>query len=312
MAVDLLEQQLGRGVLGKEHGRRPHGKRKEQVGAGRVAEEELGHGEDDVALTVAHRPFRVQLRGVRVGQVRLHHRLGPAGGASGEQPQGRIVAVGGLVLEDVGDARRQFRERGVRAGVPVHHEQVLQAAGMGAGRREGLEARRGDHSHRRPRIFEDGADLLRLELRVQHHRHRADLEDAEERLHVRGTVGEGHHHPLLGLDPQAAQDVAEAVGQGLDLAVVEPAIAADEGRAPSASFPHAVVEEVVGEVERLRRVKGHGGGGLRSRGRRRVRPLRNPSRARCGRSRRPAGRSRRGCCRSAARHGCRPPAGSRR
>ena len=51
--------------------------------------------------------------------------------------------------------------------------------------------------------------------------------------------------------------MAEAMGQGLDLAVGELALAADEGGPLAAPLAHPRVEEVVGEVERLGRIEGH-------------------------------------------------------
>ena len=97
------------------------GEGEEQVGAHRVAEVELGHRERHVVLGVTENLGGVALRGVHVRAMRLHRRLGPAGRAAGEEPDGGIVAMGGVVPPGI-RRRRDARchRRRPRPAAPAH------------------------------------------------------------------------------------------------------------------------------------------------------------------------------------------------
>src|SRR5262249_33552148 len=82
-------------------------------------------------------------------------------------------------------------------------------------------------------------------------RYRADLEDPEQRAHELGPVGQGHDRALLVLQAEPAEDVAEAAGEDLHVAVAVRAIRADERRPVPAPLTDTRVQEEVGEVERV-------------------------------------------------------------
>ena len=111
VARDRGEDRVGRGALGEEAGAGADREREEQVRAHRVAEEELGHREGDVASVSPSMPLAVGDGGVGVGAVALHDRLRPAGGAAGEEPDRRVVAVGRDGGEAWRDGARELFER---------------------------------------------------------------------------------------------------------------------------------------------------------------------------------------------------------
>src|SRR5207247_493756 len=81
------------GRFGEQHGGRADGEGKQQVGAGRVPEVELGHADGHIALGVSDDPFGIALGRVREGGVGLHHGLRLPCGSTREEPDRRVVAV---------------------------------------------------------------------------------------------------------------------------------------------------------------------------------------------------------------------------
>ncbi len=124
MAGDGREDALGGRLLRKEAGGGADGEGKEEVRAHRVAEEELRHGERDVARGEAENPLSVGLGGEGVGAVALHDRLGAAGGAAGEEQDRRIVAMGPDGGEVVGDRAGELFERRAAGGAVADREQL--------------------------------------------------------------------------------------------------------------------------------------------------------------------------------------------
>ena len=71
----------------------------------------------------------------------------------------------------------------------------------------------------RPAVLEEVGDRVGLELRVDHHHDGADLQDAEQRRDVVGSVGQSDDHPLFRRHSRRREHVGIPVGQGLHLAV---------------------------------------------------------------------------------------------
>ncbi len=247
---------LGRRRLGEEDRRGADGEGEQQVRAGGVAEEELGHREGDVVLAVAQRRLGVELGGVGERAVGLDHRLGPAGGAAGEEPDRRIVAARGDVVE----VRRQLAGDRLEAGVAAAGRRAAdQELGAGAVFRGGFEGSHQvvpHHGAAGAAGAQQVGERIGLEGRVDHHHDRPELEDAEQGAGVLGPVGQGDEDPLLLTHAQAGESVGEAVGQPLDLAVGELAEGSAQGDPLAAALGDPAVEEVLGDVEVRRRLPG--------------------------------------------------------
>jgi hypothetical protein len=95
------------------------------------------------------------------------------------------------------------------------------------GRLEGLRYIAVDHRHRGAGVVEKVFDALGLEFRVDHDHDRANLQGAKQRPDERRAVRQRDQHPLLGLCPCLAQEVAEAVRQNLHLAIAQPSLIGD-------------------------------------------------------------------------------------
>ena len=262
MAADQLEEHLRRGVLGEEDRGGAHREREEEVAARGVAEEELGHRKGHVRLAVPEGGLGIELGGVGVRAVRLEDGLGPARCASREEPEAGVVAVGGDVLETVRRARGfpgpRGLARGVGTSVVAHDEEPLEPARLGGGRGPGLETILVDHRQASSGVVEEVRDLVGLEAGVRHHCRRPRLERPEERADVLGHVRQRYQHPLLRLQAQGSIDVREAIGQGLDVAVEEPLVAGHERDPVALPLADPRIQEVVGDVEDLRRLVAHG------------------------------------------------------
>ena len=241
-----------RGRFFEQHGLRAHGEREEQVGTQGIAEEELGDGERDVVGTVTQHPFRVALGGVGVGPVSLDHGLRLARGSPGEEPDGGVVPVRG---ERVAAPRRGLEPAGGLGSVhPDHRPQVPR---FPAGRHKGVGARTRHQGRGGPRVLVEIGDLLRRQLRVDHHYHGANLEDTEQRAHECRAVWERDDHPLLGGDLGLAQEMRETARQPVDLRVGHGSLIRTQRRPRPNTLGEAGSQEIVGDVEPLGRVEDH-------------------------------------------------------
>ncbi|MDT4840581.1 hypothetical protein FQZ97_744090 [compost metagenome] len=219
--------------------------------------------------------------------VRMHHTLLPAGGAAGVHDERELVTVDGHVGQRGGALRDGLRHGGHagRRRVAVEHAQqrrdarrVQQLAQLGARVQRGV-----DHEVPRLGVFEDVADGIDRERRVDRHPHEAGLLDADQRDHHLDRVVAQHGHALAAGQAQAQQVVREAVRCGVELAVAHAVLAFDE-RGARAEAPRAAVDHVAqrdagdaleGGGRGLGTGGGHGGvspvvGGVRSE--RRLRP----------------------------------------
>ena len=111
VALDHVEQRRRLAALAEQRRGAAHREREQQVGPGRVAEEQLGHRDRQVALADAQHLLRVAL-GVP-GQVllKVDRGLRLAGRAAGEEPDRRIVAMRVGVREARRRPSRQLRRR---------------------------------------------------------------------------------------------------------------------------------------------------------------------------------------------------------
>ena len=222
------------------------GEGEQQIGSGRVAEIELGHRERHIVLGIAEDLAGVTLRGVDERAMRLHGGLGPAGGAAGEEPDGGVVAVGGKVPP-------ALRCRGeARFPLGAAHDQQCGCVGGPAGRgAKRVHPLRRDQRDGGAAVLEEILDGVRLELRVDHHYDRADLQDAEQRRHVVGPVRQGDDDALFRSHSRRTQHVGIAVGQCLNLTVAQPSGIGQQRGPVAPTFAHPGIEKEVGDVELL-------------------------------------------------------------
>jgi len=114
-----------------------------------------------------------------------------------------------------------------------------------------------DDGDPRRQVVGEAGDRLGAELRVEHHHHGAVLERAEQGADELGAVRQRQEDPLLAPQAETGEDVGEAVGQPLDLAVGELAVGQPQRDALAAPLGDALVEQPGREVELLGRNEGH-------------------------------------------------------
>src|SRR6185369_5967815 len=96
-----LEHRLGRRALREQGGRSSYRKRKQQIRAGGVTEEQLRHRERDVVFCNAQYLFRVALGVVRQVVMKMNRGFRVTRRARGEQPYRDVIATGRGGLERV-------------------------------------------------------------------------------------------------------------------------------------------------------------------------------------------------------------------
>ena len=210
----------GLAALAEQRGGRAHREREQQVGARRVAEEELGHRDREVVLADAHHLLRVAL-GVP-GQVLLqvHGGLGLAGGAAGEEPDRRDRRGGCPRSCRRSQAlRADLVEGEVRPGVARPRPG---GAGGGTSRAAGSMRSRVDSSTTatlRPRVLEVVGEVLRRAAAGSPWRSPRPPwpRRTRRRRTPAGRAGRAARGPRRPT-PRRAQRVAEAVGLRLHLA----------------------------------------------------------------------------------------------
>ena len=122
-----------------------------------------------------------------------------AGAAGGIQPVGRRVPAGRLGIEDIGPFADE-RARSLR--IRVSHDDVADhAAHIGGDALELRQKLRTDDDDARPRVANDVLIVLRFPQRVQRHRHRADLDRAEEGVEKRRPIEEQQQDSLFRTHP---------------------------------------------------------------------------------------------------------------
>ena len=250
---DPLEDGLRGAVVGEQHAGGARGEREQEIGAHRVAEVELGHRERHIPLGIAEHVAGVALRAVHVRAVRLHRGLGAAGGAAGEEPDRGVVAVGGEVAPGV---RRRIEARRPLALAPDEQPGCMRGPGGHGAKRIGVL--RAHQRRRGAAVLEEIPDRVGLELRVDHHYDGADLQDAEQRRHEVGPVGQGDDHALLRRHARRGEHVGIAVRPRLHLAVAPPSGVGQQRGPVSPTLAHPGIEEVLGDIQVGRRFGGHG------------------------------------------------------
>ena len=182
----------------------------------------------------------------------LDHGLGPAGGAAREQPDGGVIGVGRERLQLVGSGVHHFLKCGI-----TDDEGVLEEPGSVGRLGKGVMGLGTNERRDRPGVAEEIGDGLGLELRVDHHYDRPDLQDAEQCRHVGRAVRERDDHPLFGGHAGLLKQMPESICHRLDVAVAQRALIRDQGTTVPQSLADAGVEKVMGDVERLGWREGH-------------------------------------------------------
>ncbi len=242
MALDELEYPLGRRFVGEQHRGRTDCEREHEVGAGRVAEVELGHRQGHVVLAQLEHALAVAFGVVGEVVVEVHGRLGLAGGARGEQPDRGIVPM-----------RLRALERFGRLDAAVDGPHVVQmalesAVGVGA---DALRQGVGRDQDTRARVLEIVRVIVAPKLGVDHGHDGSALEHAEKRGRELGRVGQSQEHPVLVLDVPVPQHEGRAIGHLLDVEVAEPPLAGDDCRALAPALGDARAQVILGQVELL-------------------------------------------------------------
>ena len=250
---DPAEDDFRGAAVVEQHAGGAGGEGKQEIGARSVAEIELGHRERHIVLGVAEDLAGVALRGVDERAMRLHGGLGPAGGAAGEEPDGGVVTVGGKGPPGL---RCRIETRFPIAGA---HDQQRGRVGSPDGRgAKRVSPLRGYQRHGGAAVLEEILDGVGLELRVDHHYDRADLQDAKQGRHVGRPVGQGDDHALFRSHSRRAEHVGIAVGQCLNLTVAQPSGIGKQRGPVSPAFAHPGIEKEVGDVELCRMCVSHG------------------------------------------------------
>ncbi len=209
---------LGRGALAEQDDARADGEREHEVRAGRVAEEELGHAERDVASAHAEHALPVALGVVGEVVLQMHCSLRLARRARGKQPDRVVVTAGGEALEarcrrqhDLAPALGLLR----RAGVLAPDDGVLEQ-----GRTIELRLRLvrdvgvADEDPR-ARVLEVVRVVVGGQLGVDHGDDGADFEHAEEGRGELERVVQANQHAVFRTYAAGDERVRDLVRQRL-------------------------------------------------------------------------------------------------
>ena len=142
--------------------------------------------------------------------------------------------------------------RGSETRSPVgatHQQQLRRVGGPARGGAERVGMRGMHQRHGGAAVLEEILDGVGLELRVDHHNDGADLQDAEQRRDVVGSVGQGDDHPLFRRHPRRTEHVGIAVGQCLHLAIAQPSGIGLQRGPVAPTLAHPGIEKEVGDVE---------------------------------------------------------------
>ena len=116
------------------------------------------------------------------------------------------------------------------------------------------------HDHNRgARVVVHLPDAVLAQVAVHHHPHRAHLQSAEERGREVGHVREADQDALLGVHADRFEGIREAVGARLERRIGDRLLSGSERDPVAQPFPDAVVQEIIGDVERVRGLEGHRG-----------------------------------------------------
>ncbi len=236
-------------MFGEENGRCPHRKGEEQVGAGGIAEVQLGHRDRDVVGAVAERLVGVAAGGVDERAMGLHHRLGHPGGAAREQPDGRVIPVAGHRLQAFGIL--DIDDRHLAARVWFRGDEA--GSGFARLRSKGVVLRSGGHHRTRRAVGKELGGAILSELGVHHHHHRPGLENPEEGADEVEPVGKRHEYPLLGPNPDVPQSGGIAFGEEIDVFVGGLARLGPHRDAVAVALAESVGQEEISDVERRHR-----------------------------------------------------------
>ena len=116
------------------------------------------------------------------------------------------------------------------------------------------------HGRAGPRVVVEFADALFAQVAVHHHTHGAALQRAEEGGGEIGDIGKGDQDALFGAHPHGLERVGETVGARLQAGVGDGPVPCAQRDPFAQPLPDPVVEKVVGDVEGVGWMEGHGGG----------------------------------------------------
>ena len=218
-----------------------------------VGEEQLGGGEDDVALGDGQHAAAEQLAGHHHVAMAVHGALGPAGRARRVEPEARRGGVGGHRIEH---GRRAGEQRAQAARTAVDRQRDRRAAGQ---RGLDLAGELGRERHGRARrVLDDDAVVGGAQDRVERHRHDAGLDRPPEQVEELRAVLDHHEHALPRREAEPDQRVAAAVDAVGELGVRHVAGRAADRELAAAALRHVAIDERRGDVEARREVKHRG------------------------------------------------------
>ena len=196
-------------------------------------------GMDLVDVDEIARGHRIQVA------MRLHHALGPAGGARGVEQPGQVVGCTVRGRHGRCGQRRlvgRFARRVDLAQRGQAAEQRLQIGGKILGHEQ----------DRRTGIAEDELDLARVQLGVDRHHRQPGPPGGIQQLQVRHVVGHVDRHTIAGLQPETIAQVAcqprRALGQ---FAVAQQRLVSQQHRGPVGVDPCGSDQELR-EIHRAR------------------------------------------------------------
>ena len=167
--------------------------------------------------------------------VRLHHPLGPPGGARGVEQRGHVV--GGALLQ----RQRRALRRLLPGGCPQH----LHRRGVGARSQRRIVQRRRHAHHARAAVGKHVSQLARMQLVVDGHRDGAAPVDGVQRLQILRTIGREDGHAFARLHAAMRAQVCGQRGhaRGKGTVVVQQACAGQQ-RGPLAMHQRAALQQV--------------------------------------------------------------------
>ena len=173
---------------------------------------------------------------------------------------GRRVPAGRLGLEDIAPFADE-RARSLRIRIS-HDDMADHPAHIGGDALELRHELRTDDDDARPRVANDVLIVLRFPQRVQRHRHRADLDRAEEGVEERRPIEEQQQDSLFRAHPVlVAQHGPGAVDVAQQVLVRHSHVAAFDRDVRAASFGDVPIDEPARAVERRRNPKRFSGRG---------------------------------------------------
>ena len=185
--------------------------------------------------------------------MRMHRALGPAGGARGIEPEGRVVRAGGGRLRGRclrGDEGLEIHLAHMQRCDRARHDDMADLVIGLDHRRAQRRQQRARHQHGLgPRMLEHVGVVVGGEQGVHRHRHHAGVQRAQEAHGPVQVVEHQQQHAFLAAQAQRTQAGADAAHALVQFAVAQAAVVVDEGR--DGGTRRIGLQQVGGEVEAL-------------------------------------------------------------